>query len=542
MQLPAARHLFALFAVLAFTPALSTVGAAGIQPSWHDAPSHGDRSSGHVFPFLRWLRDSAIEVFLGRPSPRTREKGAGPSDEDLQSRYRHDLVVRFNVTNSEEEGALSRAAAQMLLDVWAFSSEYVDIRLHKDDVSPLLTLLPASLQPSVLIPDVAAAVRATYPSRAATVPVFDRNMIASSKMRTSVDGVGNIFFSDYQPLSVITSWMRLLEAMFPSFTEISSIGKSYEGREILAFRVGERSESEKAPRKTILVTGGLHGREWISTSTVNYLLWSVVTAYGKEPMITKLLQHFDIVFIPVLNPDGFEYTWQSDRLWRKSRQQTKRRFCRGLDLDHAFGYEWEGTKHQSDPCSESYGGDQPFQAIEASELAKWAKNETENGVKFIGFLDLHSYSQQILFPYSYTCMVDPPNRENLEELAVGLAKAIRISSGEAYMVRSACEGAVARAYSASDSLPRIEAGGGSAIDWFYHELHAKYSYQVKLRDTGSYGFLLPSEQIVPAGEEMLNALKYFGDYLLGNNGIEKYSFQKNVDEDDEWRDLRRRKR
>ncbi|KAK0720490.1 hypothetical protein B0H67DRAFT_552657 [Lasiosphaeris hirsuta] len=542
MQLSTARHLFALFAVLAFTPALSIVGAAGIQPSWHDAPSHRDRSSEHVFPFLRWLRDSAVEVFLGRPSPRTRAKGVGPSDEDLQSRYRHDLVVRFNVTNSEEEDALSRAAAQMLLDVWAFNSEYVDIRLHKDDVSPLLTLLPASLQPSVLIPDVAAAVRATYPSRAATVSDFDRSMVASSKMRTSVDGVGNIFFSDYQPLSVITSWLRLLEAMFPSFTEISNIGKSYEGREILAFRVGDRSESEKAPRKTILVTGGLHGREWISTSTVNYLLWSVVTAYGKEPMITKLLQHFDIVFIPVLNPDGFEYTWQADRLWRKSRQQTKRRFCRGLDLDHAFGYEWEGTKHQSDPCSESYGGDQPFQAIEASELAKWAKNETENGVKFIGFLDLHSYSQQILFPYTYTCMVDPPNRENLEELAVGLAKAIRLSSGETYTVSSACEGAVARAYSASESLPRIEAGGGSAIDWFYHELHAKYSYQVKLRDTGSYGFLLPSEQIVPAGEEMLNALKYFGDYLLGNNGIEKYSFKKNDDEDDEWRDLRRRRR
>lgn len=52
------------------------------------------------------------------------------------------------------------------------------------------------------------------------------------------------------------------------------------------------------------------------------------------------------------------------------------------------------------------------------------------------------------------------------------------------------------------------------------ELHSRYSYQVKLRDTGSYGFLLPRSQIIPTGEEMLNALKYFGDFLLGNNGIE----------------------
>lgn len=306
------------------------------------------------------------------------------------------------------------------------------------------------------------------------------------------------------------------------------------------------------PRKTILITGGVHAREWISTSTVNYLIWSFTAAYGKEPLVTKLLQHFDVVFVPVVNPDGYEYTWTTDRLWRKSRQMTSMRFCRGLDLDRAFGYEWDAARHQTDPCSESYGGDEPFQAVEASQLAKWAKNETANGeVKFIGFLDLHSYSQQILFPYSYSCAVDPPNMENLEELAAGLAKAIRLSSGELYSVASACEGAVNRVYSASDSMARIESGGGSAIDWFYHEMKAHYSYQVKLRDTGSYGFLLPPENIVPTGEEMFAAMKYFSDYLLGNNGIEKLAtqdkVQSNTDErpdttDDRWVELRRRNR
>ena len=77
------------------------------------------------------------------------------------------------------------------------------------------------------------------------------------------------------------------------------------------------------------------------------------------------------------------------------------------------------------------------------------------------------------------------------------------------------------------------------------ELHAKYSYQVKLRDTGSYGFLLPKEHIVPSGEEMLNALKYFGDFLLGNNGIERQlSFQSEQLEGQEWTrtDLKRRVR
>ncbi|KAK4453596.1 hypothetical protein QBC34DRAFT_394465 [Podospora aff. communis PSN243] len=463
MQLPS-RHLIALSILLAYVPTLSTVWAAGIQPAWYQREAHRERGDGYV-PFLKRLRDRAVELILG-PPPSSRTKPVWTDAASVHARYHDDVVIRFNVTNPEEETALSVVAVQLILDVWAFTPDYVDVRISKKYLPGLLKLLPTSLQHTVLISDVAAAAWATFPSTNAPLSNFD-SISTPAKRNMLVGGADNIFFSDYQPLIVITNWMRLLQALFPSFTNITSIGKSYEGRDIWAFRVGEPSPDEKGPRKTILVTGGLHGREWISTSTVNYLLWSLVTSFGTDQMITKLLQRFDIVFVPVMNPDGYEYTWQEDRLWRKSRQRTKMQYCKGLDLDHAFGYEWESTQHISDPCSESYGGEEPFQSIEASGIADWAKNQTENGVRFIGFLDLHSYSQQILFPYAYSCSVDPPNRENLEELAVGLAKAIRLSSGEAYTVASACEGALARSYSASDSYPRVESGGGSAIDWFY---------------------------------------------------------------------------
>ncbi|KHO00909.1 zinc carboxypeptidase [Metarhizium album ARSEF 1941] len=492
--------------------------AAGLHPHH---PSNTDNHHARPFSFLTKLRDSAVELLFGRHPTRNADQHIVPSS--ARAWYTNELVLRFNVTTSEEEIALAHAAARLFLDVWAFTDEFVDIRMHRDEVSPLLSLLPPSLRvaQSTMISDLASAVYDSMPFLHHEA-VIRTDEALSASTSPFPEASGNLFFQDYQPLPVIVRWMRLLEAMFPSHVEYVSIGASFEEREISALRVGLPPNVDPTkPRKTIVVTGGLHAREWISTSTVNYVAWSFITSFGKERMITKLLQEFDMVFVPVLNPDGVEYSWQVDRLWRKSRQQTNLRYCRGLDLDHAFGYEWDGSQMQADPCSEGYGGEQPFQAVEAMQLASWARNETlNNNVKFVGLIDLHSYSQQILFPYAFSCQAMPPNLEKLEELAAGIAKAIRLADGESYSVMSACEGATARQ---DQSTSRIESGGGSAIDWFYHELGAHFSYQIKLRDTGTYGFLLPKEYIVPSGEEVFSAMKYYGDYLLGNNGIERFS-------------------
>jgi len=318
-------------------------------------------------------------------------------------------------------------------------------------------------------------------------------------------------------MSVIIPWMKLLVALFPTHVRIFSIGQTFEGRDIPAFRLGVRPAEDpqepRQPRKTILISGASHAREWISVSTVNYIANSLITRYGKSDLITKLLDDFDWVIIPTLNVDGYIYTWENDRLWRKNRQNTTLRFCHGIDLDRSFGFQWDGSS-RGNPCSESFSGEYAFQAVESRRLAEWAKNEKDNrNIDFVGFLDFHSYSQQILYPYSYSCGNLPPSLENLEELAMGLAKAIRISTGELYSITSACEGTFTMKSGTKLVHPRMETGGGSALDWFYQELGVRYAYQIKLRDTGSYGFLLPEENIIPTGEETLHAIEYFGKFL-----------------------------
>ncbi|KAI4653620.1 putative metallocarboxypeptidase ecm14 [Alternaria ventricosa] len=521
----------ALLSLLLLAPSLAAAAPHDAAPSPYDAGTFATTHNASPRPWRR-LSDAIIRRIWKLPEDQKSLNGENTQTvvdalgDKLVAQYSEDVVLRFKIRTAEEASALSDAADVLFLDVWEFIEDWADLRVSKDVVPSLLGLLPPSLKDAhePLLQDLglAQAIFNTYPSTE-TTPVPDDDRFSSNLRPSPRSGKGNIFFQDYQPLSVINPWMSLMASMFTTHVRRINIGISYEGRDIPALRVGvhpTNNEEPSKPRKTILVTGGIHAREWISTSTVNYLAWSFINAYGKDREMTRLMEEFDFVFIPTLNPDGYVYSWETDRLWRKNRQPTSLRFCRGIDLDRSYSYKWDGDASQSNPCSESFPGNTPFDGAESARFAEWAKNETENNVDIIGFLDLHSYSQQILYPYSYSCDEEPPSIEDLEELAMGLAKAIRVSrKGQTYKVTSACEGNVAIAGQKKSIFPRIESSGGSALDFFYHELKVRYSYQIKLRDTGSYGFLLPKENIIPTGEEMLDALLYFGRFMLGEVGI-----------------------
>jgi extracellular matrix protein 14 len=507
-MMPRCRNLLLLAAVLPFSFALPT-----------------DRSQSVSSP-LRRLQDAIVEK-IWMPSQRYKSR-TGSVDRrlpsNLRARYGGDVVLRFKITSREELQAIADAADILYLDVWETTDEWVDIRIAKDILPSFLGLLPLSLRNAhtPLMQDLTQTIYETYPYPEHTT---QKCLSTDSHRVREEPGQGReLFFHEFQPLSVIYPWLRFMASAFPGHARRITIGTSAEGREIAGLRLGTQKEStDDEARKTILITGGSHAREWISVSTANYIAYSLMTRYGRYSGITKLLDQFDVVVVPTLNPDGYAYTWETDRLWRKNRQNTTLPFCKGIDLDRAFGYEWDGTATKDNPCSETFAGDEAFSASEARHVAEWARNQTNNNnVQFVSFLDFHSYSQQILYPFSYSCQDMPPNLEDLQEVAMGLAKGFRVMNNHIYSVSSACEGATAASKRKAGIQPRMDIGGGSALDWFYHELSVKFSYQIKLRDTGSYGFLLPKGNIVPTGQEAFNGVMNLARYLLGNNGIETH--------------------
>jgi murein tripeptide amidase MpaA len=65
------------------------------------------------------------------------------------------------------------------------------------------------------------------------------------------------------------------------------------------------------------VDGGIHAREWITPAVVTFMIRQLVEA--RNPEESDLLEKLDWYFLPLVNPDGYEYTRSTDRLWRKTR-------------------------------------------------------------------------------------------------------------------------------------------------------------------------------------------------------------------------------
>ncbi|KAA8908363.1 hypothetical protein FN846DRAFT_666445 [Sphaerosporella brunnea] len=456
----------------------------------------------------RTWKDRVRAVFFGRSEqPLQKKKEQTNRRHNPLSHYVHDIVLRFNISGPSEAAAMSDAINTLYLDVWSATSSHVDIRMPRGTVPLLLDVLPESMRNAhaPLVQSLADAALETYPGGVESpLPHAPQAMLQP----TTGERSDILFFQDYQPLNVIVAWMKLLESLFPSHVELLTIGQSFEGRKIHALKVGREKSSGKK-KKAIVITGAAHAREWISVSTVCYLAYAMITGFSRDDKgIDTMVKEFDWIFLPTLNVDGYVYTWEQDRLWRKNRQPTSLAFCKGIDLDRAYNYHFDAPSVSSyNPCSDMFPGGYPFQAQESREFANWADSLIKNGTKIVSLLDMHSYSQEILYPYSYSCEAHPPDLENLEELAMGLAKAIRIQSGEHYEVTSACEG------TGFAGLPGTT-GGGSMLDYFYAKMKVHYPFQIKLRDTGSHGFLLPKENIVPTGAEMFNLLKYLSQFLL----------------------------
>ncbi|KAK3085587.1 hypothetical protein FSP39_005738 [Pinctada imbricata] len=256
------------------------------------------------------------------------------------------------------------------------------------------------------------------------------------------------------------------------------------------------SGSSNADKPNFFIEGGIHSREWISPATVIYMTGQMLSQYKTNKTFSEFVDKFNWYIVPVVNVDGYVFTWTTDRKWRKTRSKNKDSKCIGVDPNRNWDVHWCEAGASKDPCSDSYCGPSAFSESEVKGVADFVQKV---GMK--GFIDFHSFSQLWMSPWGYTKKLPDDYKAQIKgsELAV---KALESVHGTKYQY-----GTIANI---------IYVASGSSADWTYGEAKVKYSYGVELRDTGKHGFILPPEQIIPSGEETLAALIALANYVYDN--------------------------
>ncbi|XP_071426870.1 carboxypeptidase B2 isoform X2 [Pithys albifrons albifrons] len=261
----------------------------------------------------------------------------------------------------------------------------------------------------------------------------------------------------------------------------------------------EISKSQEKSKNAIWIDCGIHAREWISPAFCLWFIGHAIHVRERDPTMTMLLEHFDFYVMPVMNVDGYEYTWShpSNRLWRKSRSSHGNSKCIGTDMNRNFDAHWCGQGASPHQCQETYCGPYPESEPEVKAVARFLRDHKDT-IK--AYITMHSYSQLVLFPYSYT-RNKSKDHDELESVAKKAAKAIRRTTKETY--------------TPGPGAQTIYLAPGGSDDWAY-DLGIKYSFTFELRDTGTYGFLLPSREIKPTCLEALSAVKEIAKHVLQN--------------------------
>lgn len=84
----------------------------------------------------------------------------------------------------------------------------------------------------------------------------------------------------------------------------------------------------------------------------------------------------DYYILPVVNPDGYEYSFVTDRLWRKNRR--KGVICAGTDLNRNFGYHWGKKGTSKNMCAETYPGKNAFSEPETEAIRNFFEASLAN--------------------------------------------------------------------------------------------------------------------------------------------------------------------
>jgi carboxypeptidase T len=282
---------------------------------------------------------------------------------------------------------------------------------------------------------------------------------------------------------------------YPDVAKVEDIGDSLEGRNIYALKISDNVWAEENEAAVIFL-GCHHAREWISLEVPFLLGKYLVENYGADPEVKRLVDSSEIWIIPLVNPDGLEYSIYFYRYWRKNRRDNGDGTF-GVDLNRNYGYEWgyDNSGSSPDPASEIYRGPAPFSEPEVQAVRDFFGQR-----KFQALISYHSFAQVILYPWGYKAA---PSDQNalLARIAERMSDLMEPVNG--------------RYYDPERSGASFYLTNGDTTDWSFG-VYGIPSYTIELPPNSELTgeFFNAESDIQPIFEENLPAMIYLIDWSI----------------------------
>jgi Zinc carboxypeptidase len=219
----------------------------------------------------------------------------------------------------------------------------------------------------------------------------------------------NVWRSYDEPGGIRDELYQIAQAN-PQNVQLEVIGHTLQGREIIALKVTHGAGIPDGSRPAVLYSAAQHAREWISVEVNRRLLHYFVDNYGVDPEVTDLVNTRELWFVPVANPDGYQYTFDVERLWRKNLRDNNGdnqiTIGDGVDLNRNFDEHWNYDEEGSSTptSSDTFRGSGP-----ASEPETQAMQGLLDRLQFKFMVNYHSYGQLLL--YSFGWQVQTPSAD-----------------------------------------------------------------------------------------------------------------------------------
>ncbi|XP_062135059.1 carboxypeptidase B1 [Drosophila sulfurigaster albostrigata] len=302
---------------------------------------------------------------------------------------------------------------------------------------------------------------------------------------------------DYYSYEDMLQYLDELTAAFPQRVWTKDVGTTYENRTLRTITI--TNGDGRAGKKVILLVAAAHAREWLTPVAALYTVEQLVINVTEN---AHLLQDYDWIVMPMVNPDGYEYSRSTDKEWRNNRSPNGGN-CFGTNLNRNYDIGWLiGYAAQKDPCHEHYAASKPFSEVETQAVRDIMQDLVKSG-RGVMYLTLHSRHRCVYYPWVHKS-TPAANVKQLREIAKIGAEAMQSAAGTPFTYEQA---------GAEDPF------GGTSLDYAY-SIGFPLSYALELsgvRGENDFSFWPPTNLLKDLADE-----SWLGIRAMAVKAIEYY--------------------